>query len=170
MDTEKLLRFYLEDHYAASSGGLALAKRIVGQNESNDYGRALSTLVSELEQERESLTAMLQRVGSEPPKFRTLAVRGAELAGRLKPNGTLVSYSPLSLVVELEGMIMGVTGKLMLWRSLLQIVDGDERFDRAEIERLARMAEAQRSRLEDLHDRAAREALAAGAAAVRSAG
>ena len=164
MDTDRLLRTYVEDHYAGSAGGLALAKRIAGQNKDNEYGRYAAELVAELERERDDLTALLKRIGSEPPKFRTLAARGAELAGRLKPNGTVISYSPLSRVVELEGMIMGVTGKLGLWRSLLQLVDSDERFDRAEIERLAKQAEGQRSRLEELHDRAAREALASGAA------
>ena len=164
MDREQLLRTYVEDHYAGSSGGRALAQRIAGQNKDNEYGQYAAQLVKELDEERVSLTAMLKRIGSEPPKVRTLAARGGELLGRLKPNGTWISYSPLSRVIELEGMIMGVTGKLMLWRSLLQVVDGDERFDRAEIQRLEKMAEGQRSRLEDLHDRAAREALAAGAA------
>lgn len=164
MDRDRLLRTYLEDHYAGSSGGLALAKRIAGQNKDNEYGRYASELVAELEAERDDLTAMLRGIDSEPPKLRTLAARGAELAGRLKPNGTLLSYSPLSRVVELEGMIMGVTGKLEMWRSLLQLVHSDERFARTELERLAEQAEGQRSRLEELHDRAAREALAPGAA------
>jgi hypothetical protein len=40
--------------------------------------------------------------------------------GRLKPNGRLLSYSPLSRVVELEGLTLGVTGKLGMWRALEQ--------------------------------------------------
>ena len=39
----------------------------------------------------------------------------AEKFGRLKPNNSLLSYSPLSRVIELEGLVIGVTGKLALW-------------------------------------------------------
>ena len=34
----------------------------------------------------------------------------AEKAGRLKLNGSLLTYSPLSRLVELEGLSLGVEG------------------------------------------------------------
>ena len=55
-------------------------------------------------------------------------------------------------------MIMGVTGKLELWNSLLANADSDSRLDRAELETLRDRAEDQRRRLGELHARAAREA------------
>lgn len=165
MDGERLLGIYLADHYAGAAGGLALARRIAGQNKSSDYGREMEQIVNEIESDRRALGGILDRVGTGRPRFRTLAARGGELAGRLKPNGTLISYSPLSRVIELEGMIMGVTGKLELWRSLLEVEAGDTRLDRGELEALAKRAEDQRARLERLHARAAREALGSGAAA-----
>jgi hypothetical protein len=61
-------------------------------------------------------------------------------------------------VLELEGLIMGVTGKLQLWRSLLDARGDDARFDPAEVERLRERAEDQRRRLEQLHAQAARPA------------
>jgi hypothetical protein len=36
---------------------------------------------------------------------------GAERLGRLKPNGRLVRYSPLSRFVELDILAMGIEGK-----------------------------------------------------------
>ena len=56
-------------------------------------------------------------------------------------------------------MIMGVTGKLQLWRSLLVSHGGDPRLEAAELERLRRRAEDQRARLEQLHARAAEQAI-----------
>jgi hypothetical protein len=47
-----------------------------------------------------------------------------EIASRLKANGRLIGYSPLSRVLELEGLIMGITGKLEMWRSLQAIENG----------------------------------------------
>ena len=35
-----------------------------------------------------------------------------EKLSRLKPNGALIAYSPLDRVVELEGLTVGITGKI----------------------------------------------------------
>ena len=87
--------------------------------------------------------------------------RATEKAGRLKLNGELTSYSPLSRVVELEGLLTGITGKKGLWNALLQIAPTEPRLDADRLERLRDRAEAQRATVEDLRQRAAREAFAA---------
>ena len=66
--------------------------------------------------------------------------------GRLKPNGQLTGYSPLSRVVELEGLALGMTGKLALWKALRELVDEEPRLDAAELERLRERAERQQRR------------------------
>ena len=76
-----------------------------------------------------------------------------EKLGRLKPNGQLRGYSPLSRVVELELLLLGITGKLRLWALLDELV-GD-RLD-ADFVALAKRAEAQRAKVEDLQVKAAR--------------
>jgi hypothetical protein len=45
-----------------------------------------------------------------------------EKLGRVKPNGRPLRRSGLALPIELEAMRMGVTGKALLWRSLLAAV------------------------------------------------
>jgi len=42
----------------------------------------------------------------------------AEKLGRLKLNGRLRGYSPLSRLLELEMLHIGITGKLELWQAL----------------------------------------------------
>jgi len=75
----------------------------------------------------------------------------------LKLNARWRDYSPLSRLLELEGLMLGVTGKLGLWRSLRgQLGDSVDGIDLSLLE--ARAA-AQRDRLEDLRLRAAAEAL-----------
>lgn len=59
----------------------------------------------------------------------------AEKLGRLKPNGQLHGYSPLSRVIELEGLYLGISGKLP---------------------RLAARAERQRTEVESLQSAAAK--------------
>ena len=55
----------------------------------------------------------------------------AEKLGRLKPNGQILGYSPLSRLVELETLALGITGKRSLWEALLGVADEDARLDRA---------------------------------------
>jgi hypothetical protein len=75
-----------------------------------------------------------------------------EKLGRLKLNGRLTSYSPLSRVLELEGLIMGVNGKLGMWQALRRMADGDSRFDAARYDRLIARGESQIARLREHHD------------------
>ena len=41
-----------------------------------------------------------------------------EKLGRLKLNGQLLGYSPLSRLIELEGLMLGIAGKLAMWIAL----------------------------------------------------
>ena len=59
--------------------------------------------------------------------------------------------APLSDVLELEGLIIGVSGKLQLWRGLALIAPRDGRLEQFDFERLAQRAADQRRRLEELH-------------------
>jgi len=59
-------------------------------------------------------------------------------------NGRVAGYSPLSRVLELEVLALGVEGKRALWR----IAAGDARLDRVDLAALARRAERQRRLVE----------------------
>jgi len=114
----RLLGIYLNDHLAGSSGGLALARRMLRENRGSELGRTLERLVPEIEADRGTLRDLMRRAGVPERRYKAAAVRIAELAGRLKPNGRLVRYSPLSRLTELEWLIIGVEGKASMWRSL----------------------------------------------------
>ncbi len=79
-----------------------------------------------------------------------------EKAGRLKLNGQLTGYSPLSRLWEVEGLVLGVTGKRSLWRSLNRIADRDPRIAAVDFDRLEKRAEAQLEALEEHRIEAAR--------------
>ncbi|WP_329286684.1 hypothetical protein [Streptomyces sp. NBC_00691] len=83
--------------------------------------------------------------------------RLAEKAGRFKLNGRVLSRSPLSDVVELEAMRLGVEGKACAWRSLEALAGTERRIDVARVRELLRRAERQIQELETL--RAGRAAL-----------
>ena len=154
-DSDKLLEIYLQDHFAGASGGLQLAKRIQGAVEGPEKAE-MTALTAEIEDDREKLREIMLRLDVDPDRVKQAAAQAGELMGRLKLNGRILSPSPLSRVVEFEGMIMGVTGKLQLWRSLVQRAPHDDRLDSAELAKLIERAEGQRARLEEMHAQAAR--------------
>jgi hypothetical protein len=101
----------------------------------------------------------MDHLGTGPHRIKDLGAWTFEKLGRLKPNNSLLSYSPLSRVVELEGLALGVTGKLALWRALRQVL-GDT-LGEFDFVALAARAENQQGRLESLRLKAVAEALAA---------
>jgi predicted DNA-binding ribbon-helix-helix protein len=155
---EKYLRIYLQDHLAGSTAGLELARRTRGANEETDYGPPLARIADEIEADRRHLQKIMEDLGFGPDRLKNAAAWGLEKAGRLKLNGQITGYSPLSRVVELEGLVTGISGKISLWVALLQIAPEEPRLDTALLERLRDRAEQQRATVEELREKAAREA------------
>src|ERR671930_2157738 len=92
-------------------------------------------------------------------RLKVLAGWGAERAGRLKLNGRLLGYSPLSRLEEIEALALGVEGKLALWRALRRTHASDPRLADIDLDELIERARSQRRRLERQRVRAADEAL-----------
>jgi hypothetical protein len=161
----KLLGIYLNDHLAGSTVGVELARRARGSNEGNEYGEVLERIVREIEEDRDALKSIMARLEIGPDRPKVALGWMAEKFGRLKPNGQLTGYSPLSRLVELESLALGITGKVSLWEALTEVADEDSRIDRAALAELAQRAERQRSEVWRLRQRAAREALASRAPA-----
>jgi hypothetical protein len=157
---EKLLRIYLQDHHAGSTTGLELARRIRANNEGNEYGEAMAKIVDDIAADRKALENVMDELGFGADRIKDLGAWALEKAGRLKLNGQITGYSPLSRVVEFEGLVTGITGKIALWVALLQIAPGEPRLDAARLERLRERGESQRATVEELRERAAREAFA----------
>ena len=158
----KYLPIYFNDHFAGSTAGVELAKRSAKNNRDNaEFGPALARLASEIDEDRESLRRVMARLDVSPDRIKTTLFWAGEKAGRLKPNGELLQFSPLSRLVEIEGLIGGVSGKLSLWRVLLDVQSAEPRLQAAELTDLADRAEDQLSRLHDLRCAAARLAFIA---------
>jgi hypothetical protein len=156
----KLLRIYLQDHLAGSTGGLELARRARGANESTPYGEQLATIADDIEADRRSLESLMDDLGFGADRVKNLAFWAGEKAGRLKLNGQLSGYSPLSRMIEIEGLLTGVNAKLSLWRTLRELAETEPELDGARIGRLAERAEQQLATLHELRSRAGREAFA----------
>jgi hypothetical protein len=158
---KKLLGIYLNDHLAGSTAGLELARRARGANEGTALGAFLATIAEEIEEDRKTLEGVIEDLGVRKDPAKVAAGWAIEKAGRLKLNGQLKGYSPLSRLVELEGLALGVTGKLALWKALRLLAEQEPVLDAAAFDRLVERAEEHQRGLEEHRLVAAREALGA---------
>jgi hypothetical protein len=153
MDAERhrLLGIYLNDHFGGSTGGVQMARRARDANEGTEFALPLAVVCREIEEDRATLETVMEELGIGRSRVKPALAWLGEKVGRLKPNGRLRGYSPLSRVVELETLVLGITGKLRLWRLLDRVLDGESA---ADLPALAARAEGQRDRVEDLQRRA----------------
>ena len=66
----------------------------------------------------------MKGLGFGADRAKNAAFWAAEKLGRLKLNGQLTGSSPLSRLIEIEGLLAGINGKLSLWCALLEIARG----------------------------------------------
>jgi hypothetical protein len=166
-ESEDRLSTYLNDHHAGSTAGLDLARRAAKNNEGNEFGEFLTRIAGEIEEDVAALENVMDLLEIDKNMLKAGIAWIGEKAARLKPNDQLVGYSPLSRLIELEGLSLGVEGKGCLWRALVRI--GDPRLEGAGLHTLAQRAERQRDELEEYRLRATAKAFGVrdGAAAAR---
>ncbi|HUQ55296.1 SRPBCC family protein [Lentzea sp.] len=132
MNTE-LLGIYLNDHLAGATAGTELARRISRTHPE------LRVLADDLDADRKELLDFMREVGVESRPHKAAMGWLSEKAGRLKLNGRVLSRSPLSDVLELEGLRIVIEAKSAMWRTLRKL----QSFDDERLERLAGRAAGQ---------------------------
>jgi hypothetical protein len=152
-----VLAIYLNDHLAGSTVGLELARRARGANEGGELGAFLTKLELEIADDRDVLKQVMAAVGAGEDRLKVMAAWAGEKLGRLKLNGRLIGYSPLSRLVELEALSLGIEGKASLWRMLGEL--DDPRLEDFDFAALTARAERQRGELEPHRLAAGRVAL-----------
>ncbi|MDX6728518.1 MAG: transaldolase [Baekduia sp.] len=155
--TVKYLGIYLNDHLAGSTGGLELTKRAAGEHQDTELGRFLSTLLDDIAEDRKVLESLMSGLGITPNPAKQAAAWAAEKAGRLKPNGEVRGTSPLTPLVELETLSLGVEGKRLMWLALSEVPDLPLSSER--LAELVARAQQQREGVERYRREAARQAL-----------
>jgi hypothetical protein len=112
------LDIYLQDHLAGATFGLQLLERCRCNNGGSELAEPLAALAAEIEADRQTLAAILRRLGGQPSRVKTSVAWALEKGQRLKPNERLWRYTPLARLLELESLAIGITGKKAMWRVL----------------------------------------------------
>jgi hypothetical protein len=152
----KELESYLNDHLAGSVGALELLEHWTHLYEDKPLGIFFSNIEAEIRADQSILQDVMHSLGIEESTLRKAGAWAAEKAGRARVIIAGDELGGLGLVLTLEGLIMGVTGKKLLWRALdaaklpqLNSYDfeelqsrADEQIKRIEAERIRAVQEA----------------------------
>ncbi len=160
--TTDYLETYLQDHRAGAAMGSDLARRLAEENVGTPYEDFLLGIAQEIEADTEMLDQIMDRFGVSKSAIKIAGAKVGEKLGRLKPNDQLTGYSPLSRVLELEGLRGGVQAKQGLWDSLAELAPHDDRLDPEQMAELQSKAQKQLDGLREQHCTAAHEAFVTG--------
>lgn len=152
-----LIGIYLNDHLAGSTGGLELARRTAGAHRGTEAGTTLTRLAKEIEEDRDALLEIMAALEVPVRQYKVASAWVAEKVGRLKLNGRLLDRSPLSSLVELEALRLGVEGKACLWRTLLLVAKHEPRLDSSQLDSLLDRATLQLETVEAMRMEASAE-------------
>jgi hypothetical protein len=142
------LGIYLNDHLALGVAGRELVRRAARQNEGTELGGFLGRLAGEVAKDLETLRAIVERLEIPVSRVKGPLALVAERVGRLKPNGQLRGYSPLSRYIELESLALGIEGKALLWANLRDLAGVGDRLEGIDLDALIERARRQRDELE----------------------
>lgn len=159
---ERYLAIYMNDQLALGVLWREIARRSARANHGTPAGEAIERVAQAISEDVATFEQMMARLEIPKTPAKPLLALAGERFGRLKLNGHLRGYSPLSRFEELDFLIMGIDGKVVLWENLRDLANLGMRLPDADFEDLILRARQQRALLEPFHEEAGREALAGG--------
>jgi hypothetical protein len=154
----KELASYLNDHLAGSVGALELLEHWAKLHEGKPLGDFFREIKAGIRADQEKLRELMRSLGVDESSVRKASAWVAEKAGRARLVIAGDELGRLGLVLTLEGLIMGVTGKKLLWRALATA--NLPQLNGCNFEELQHRAEQQIERIEAERMRAVVEAFA----------
>jgi hypothetical protein len=154
----KELNSYLNDHLAGSVSALELIAHWAEVHKGKPLGRFFVEIEREIKADQDALRDVMRILGIEESKVRKAGAWAAEKVGRARLMIAGDGPGSLGLVLTLEGLIMGVTGKKLMWGALAAAKLPP--LDSYNLEQLPRRAEQQVERIEAERILAIRQAFA----------
>lgn len=150
---------YLNDHLAGSSVGTELARRLSEEHAGAPDGPALAELTAAIEQDRDTLAGLMERLGVERSVVKQAGGWVAEKLTRVKLSDKVTGSVGLRQLLEFETLAMGVQGKRALWLALREVREHHPELAATDLDALVLRADEQVHRLEELRLAATRAAL-----------
>jgi hypothetical protein len=152
----KDLDSYLNDHLAGSISALEVIAHWAEAHKGEPLGSFFVEIEREIKADQETLRDVMRNLGAEESKVRKAGAWAAEKIGRARLIIAGDEPGSLGLVLTLEGLIMGITGKKLMWVSLAAAKLPP--LNSYDFDRLQRRAEQQVERIESERISAVRQA------------
>jgi hypothetical protein len=155
------LGIYLNDQLALGIVWREVARRSQRANRGTELGAALARVATGIAEDVALFERMMDRLGIRRSAVKPRLAVAAERAGRLKLNGRITGYSPLSRFVELDFLAMGIEDRKVLWENLRDLAGLADRLPDVDFDHLIERAGRQRAEIEPFRRRVGREVLGA---------
>src|SRR5437667_10526034 len=154
----KDLDSYLNDHLAGSISALEVIAHWADVHKGEPLVSFFVETEREIKADQDTLRDVMRTLGVEESKIRQAGAWAAEKVGRARLMIAGDEQGSLGLVLTLEGLIMGVTGKKLMWRALAAAKL--PRLSSDNFEQLQRRAERRTERIDAERIPAVRQAFA----------
>ena len=146
--SKKDLEIYLRDHYAGAVSALELLEHLIKAHEDDSLGDFFCQLRVEIKADHQQLHNLMEALGFEESSLRNTGAWLAEKFSRAKVGFTAGEDAKLRLLQSLEMLLLGITGKKLLWRALSATQDSSSILRRTDLARLEARAVEQAKKVE----------------------
>ncbi len=156
---DKAIDVDLNDHLAGATRGSDLAEQIRDRNEGTPLGDAMGSIARQIEEDRQTLLDLVERMGTSKNPVKQAMGWLAEKASRVKFSGIVSGEPDHGAFMALESLTLGVAGKASMWKALKEVASEYPPLASTNLDELINRAEAQHSALEPERLAAGRRAL-----------
>src|ERR1700731_4529834 len=114
----KHLVSYLNDHLAGSVSAIELLDHLIVAHEGEPLEKFFRDLRDDINADQDVLKKIVQRFNARQSAIRKAGAWMVEKIARVKIKSTGTKFGDLGLVQALEVLVLGITGKQLLWRAL----------------------------------------------------
>jgi len=150
---------YLNDHLAGSVSAIEMLDHLIETHEGEPLANFLQGLRTDIVADQEVLKKIVQRFNARESAVRKAGAWLAEKFARVKMAGTSKTKKELGLMQALEVLVLGITGKQLLWRALNAAIGSSPLLRGVDLARLEERAIEQIERVETQRLEIAREVL-----------
>jgi hypothetical protein len=163
--TSKHLETYLNDHLAGSETALEMLAYLISAYPNSDVEAIARDVRADVMADRKELESLMSRLGIAQSSIRKASAWLSEKLAQLKLRMDDASGGEFRLLEATEAIVLGITGKELLWRALAAASEPDSELDSLDYNCLIARASEQRALIEALRLRAARAAFSPAASA-----
>jgi hypothetical protein len=157
--TQRPIDVYLNDHLAGATFGADLARQLEARTAGTDFQPEMARLAAEIEADLDTLSDLMERMGSTRNASKQVTAWVAEKASRVKLTGLTSGDDQVGTFLSIEALSLGVEGKASLWTTLRELRGDHPELLSTDIDDLLQRAQRQRQVLETERIAAARRLL-----------